>query len=173
MLFLLILYFGNKASLAIRHKIHRSLEMRYCGVPLYIDFVAHGTIDFLPFTIFFQVSFLNGQSYNTLVGRVGKISSSRFHNSYSFYFFEQKQPRYKGLCTSICPIYNFITFTIIFTFFQVSFINGESYKSLVGRIGKISSSRFHTSYSFCTFIHPIYNFSNFYHHLPLSSRSHF
>ena len=35
MLFLLILYIGNKASLAIRHKIHRSLEMCYCGVPLY------------------------------------------------------------------------------------------------------------------------------------------
>jgi len=33
--FLLILYIGNKASLAIRHKMHLSLEMRYCGVPLY------------------------------------------------------------------------------------------------------------------------------------------
>ena len=36
MLFLLILYIGNKASLTIRHKIHKSLEIRYCGVPLYI-----------------------------------------------------------------------------------------------------------------------------------------
>ena len=36
MRFLLILYTGNKASLAIRQKIHRSLEMRYCGVPLYM-----------------------------------------------------------------------------------------------------------------------------------------
>ena len=35
MLFLLILYIGNKASLAIRHEINWSLEMRYCGVPLY------------------------------------------------------------------------------------------------------------------------------------------
>ena len=34
-LFLFILYIGNKASLAIRHKVHRSLEMLYCGVPLY------------------------------------------------------------------------------------------------------------------------------------------
>ena len=34
--FLLILYIGNKASLAIRHEINWSLEMRYCGVPLYI-----------------------------------------------------------------------------------------------------------------------------------------
>ena len=34
-LFLLILYIGNKASLAIRHEIDWSLEMRYCGVPLY------------------------------------------------------------------------------------------------------------------------------------------
>ena len=33
--FLLILYIGNKASLAIRHEINWSLEMRYCGVPLY------------------------------------------------------------------------------------------------------------------------------------------
>ena len=36
MLFLFILYIGNKASLAIRHIIIWSLEMRYCGVPLYI-----------------------------------------------------------------------------------------------------------------------------------------
>ena len=35
MLFLLILYIGNKASLAIRHEIIWSLQMRYCGVPLY------------------------------------------------------------------------------------------------------------------------------------------
>ena len=33
--FLLILYIGNKASLAIRHEINWSLEMRYCRVPLY------------------------------------------------------------------------------------------------------------------------------------------
>ena len=38
MLFLLILYVGNKASLIIRHKIYRSLEMRYCGVHLYVPF---------------------------------------------------------------------------------------------------------------------------------------
>ena len=37
MLFLLILYTGNKASLAVKHKIHKSLEMRYCGVPLYLS----------------------------------------------------------------------------------------------------------------------------------------
>jgi len=36
MLFLLILYIGNKASLAIKHRINWSLEMRYYGVPLYI-----------------------------------------------------------------------------------------------------------------------------------------
>ena len=35
-LFLLILYIGNKASLAIRQEINWSLEMRYCGVPLYL-----------------------------------------------------------------------------------------------------------------------------------------
>ena len=34
--FLLILYIGNKASLAIRHEIYWSLEMLYCGVPLYL-----------------------------------------------------------------------------------------------------------------------------------------
>ena len=34
--FLLILYIGNKASLAIRHEINWSLEMHYCGVPLYL-----------------------------------------------------------------------------------------------------------------------------------------
>ena len=34
MLFLLILYIGIKASITIRHKIYRSLEMRYCGAPL-------------------------------------------------------------------------------------------------------------------------------------------
>ena len=38
MLFLLILYIGNKASLTIKHKIHRSLEMGYCGVPLYSQY---------------------------------------------------------------------------------------------------------------------------------------
>ena len=38
-LFLLILYIGNKASLAIRHEINWSLEMRYCGVPLYVNHV--------------------------------------------------------------------------------------------------------------------------------------
>ena len=37
LIFLLILYIGNKASMAIRHKINRSLEMPYCGVPLYVD----------------------------------------------------------------------------------------------------------------------------------------
>ena len=34
-LFLFILYIGNKASLAIRHEINWSLEMCYCGVLLY------------------------------------------------------------------------------------------------------------------------------------------
>ena len=33
--FLLILYIGNKASLAIRHEIIWFFEMRYYGVPLY------------------------------------------------------------------------------------------------------------------------------------------
>ena len=107
--------------------------------------------NFITFTTIFQVSFLNGQSQKTLVGRVGKVSSSRFHTSYSFYFFKQEQPRYKGFCTSIRPIYNFITFISSSTFFQVSFLNGKSYKTLVGRVGKISLSSFHTSYSFCIF----------------------
>ena len=35
MLFLSILYIGNKASLAIRHEVNWALEIRYCGVPLY------------------------------------------------------------------------------------------------------------------------------------------
>ena len=40
MLFLVILYVGNKASLAIRHGNDWSLKMRYCGVPLYHVVVA-------------------------------------------------------------------------------------------------------------------------------------
>ena len=35
-LFLLILYIGNKASFAIRHNIKWSLAMRYSGVLLYL-----------------------------------------------------------------------------------------------------------------------------------------
>ena len=113
----------------------------------------HPIFNFITFTIFFQISFLNGQSQKTLVGRVGKVSPSRFHTSYSFYFFKQEQPKYKGFCTSICPIYYFITFISSSTFYQVSFLNGKSYKTLVGRVGKISLSSFHTSYSFCIFKH--------------------
>ena len=36
MLFLLSLYISNKAFLAIRYEVNWSLEMRYCGVPLYL-----------------------------------------------------------------------------------------------------------------------------------------
>ena len=33
-LLFLILHIGNKESIAVRHKIKWSLEMRYCGIPL-------------------------------------------------------------------------------------------------------------------------------------------
>ncbi len=41
MFFLLILYIGNKASLAIKHEMIWSLEIRYCGVPLYVFVCLH------------------------------------------------------------------------------------------------------------------------------------
>ena len=52
------LYTGNKASLAIKHKINWYLEMRYCGVPLYLvtsspdSFsLLHSSPDSMPFSL--------------------------------------------------------------------------------------------------------------------------
>ena len=75
----------------------------------------------LPSSSTFQFSFLNGQSYKTLVGRVGKISLSSFHTLYSFCIFKQNQPSQKGFGTTVCLFYDFLAFTI---FFQLSFLNG-------------------------------------------------
>ena len=62
---------------------------------------------------FFQVSFLNGQSYKTLVCRVRNISSSSFHTSYSFCIFKQNQPSQQGFSTTVCLFYDFFSFYYI------------------------------------------------------------
>ena len=99
-------------------------------------------------SIFLQLSFLNGWSYKFLVGLNWKISSCSFHASYSFCFFERKWLSYEGFCANTCLLYNFKSISI---FLQLSFLNGWSYKFLVGLNWKISSCSFHTSYSFCFF----------------------
>ena len=70
---------------------------------------------FQSISIFHQLSFLNGWSYNFLVGHNWKISSCSFRTSYCFCFFQQKWLSYEGFCATTCLLYDFKAFLSSFS----------------------------------------------------------